>query len=321
MSARPKLDCSSRRIALFPLVLLATVLLVATAWNQTHVAQSDMPGCSSTSESADREYEPAVLSAQRRQLFRWDFSKVDRFHYRYAKVTVITEAEYVPTREADGGRTITCSDGIMTIDSQGDNKANLVYRDVETRIEEQNSRGRVLGEPLQVTSPPVTIKGFGEDGSIGNGISSHGLSLNPLMAMPSGPLSVGEQASVDRSYSVEEGGIGHTVDDETRITLLRYVRFNGHVCAELESETVVRQGEAHAGEEPDGVFLTAISGKSRYLFDIERRLVVHGDSAVEVSLCVYKRMGKTIESQRKERMRTTVTTNSQISFSLIEGGS
>ncbi|CAB1056971.1 hypothetical protein D1BOALGB6SA_1710 [Olavius sp. associated proteobacterium Delta 1] len=184
----------------------------------------------------DNEYYYVVKNPQNAQLLRWDFSNEKKYIYKYLKKSITSKHTDDLVRNPNDYLTIMHSDGILVVNSQGDQTADLVLKDMETVVKTGSEKRESGNRAMEIQAPTMVIQGMKEDGRMNIGLNTQELFLKILFPIPSKALKVGEHVNVDETILFNVNGNNFTVTGKSKIALTKYVKIRNRFCARLETD-------------------------------------------------------------------------------------
>jgi hypothetical protein len=172
------------------------------------------------------------------------------------------------------------SNGLMLLESEKANKAELVLRDLKLEIEKKGQAGQTPMTAKQDV-PEKRIKGINPDGRPSADSGEMDISMEIMVRLPHGALAPGESESITMDAPLKFIGKTMKVTGTDTITLDKYVIINGHRCARLVHDIKLADLEVPDGME--GTYLAHIVGKGVVYFDMEDRCITDGKLALLMS--------------------------------------
>lgn len=236
-----------------------------------------LPDSSSFAPELDKAKHQKAEAPSGAMELRWNFADKASFSYDYT-----LEAD-IESSISTTGRTMRqdiSSNGLMLLESEKDNKAELILRDLKLEIEKKGQAGQT---PMtaQQDVPEKRIKGINEDGKPSSDSGEMDISMEIMVRLPSGPLSPGESESITMDAPLKFIGKTMKVAGADTITLDKYVTINGHRCARLVHD--IKLTDLEVPDEMKGTYRAHIVGKAVVYFDMEDRCIADGKLALLMS--------------------------------------
>ena len=204
-----------------------------------------------------------VRIGDRAIMIKWDFNRTPDRLFSYQQKTISTNKTSLAMER---------NDSAMAVDAVGLINIRKTEKD-STLIVIQNKRSKLtnwtpsLEKPLSnVSRAPITfLKGIQSNGTFSPALSPQHAAWGYLFSLPNRPLRKGDTVQWPVNFPVEEGKKTLMAKGTTRLTLTRFVKIDGNVCAQLN---LIQNTRFTSMSEFDGEFTYTSNLNTTLFFDV-----------------------------------------------------
>ena len=295
-------------IVLVILMMLLGVLIVSCKGKK-----DEPPGSVIAPKELTKMDYPEVPAPAASPVFRWDFSEKHNYIYDF-KLEMASKMvmDSMPTRKDKPNPLESISaGGLLLIKSNGDGTADMVLKDLKMTTN-MDTGEKKPPEKMDMIASPMVIQGMKEDGSGVQWDSSQKMLLQLLFPLPTKELKKGESVEVPVTMPFNAMGSPLKVTGYSRITLTRYVKIGGQICAQLDVVTDI--SKLNVPSEIEGTYETYLKGPAVFYFDVKKRCFIRGAVSMVIHMKVDAPMPKvSVPGSKPEDMPKRMTTEMDIS--------